>query len=59
MKHIIECPHTGEDRDECPCPACTEFRAVLAEMRRDQEEEDWRRGEQSRRIDQEYVRRRM
>lgn len=53
------CPDTDEPRLECACSACCEFRDALAELRRDQEEEDWRRSEQSRRIDSEYVRRRM
>lgn len=58
-KHVIECPESGDDRDDCPCEKCAEYRATLEELRKDREDEDWRRREQSRRIDQEYARRRM
>jgi hypothetical protein len=51
MKHIIECPDEGIDRNECPCEKCAEYRKALAEFQRDQEDEDWRRREPSRRYD--------
>jgi hypothetical protein len=59
FKNVIECPETGDDRDECKCERCAEYRATLEELRRDREDEDWRRREQSRRVDREYVARRM
>ena len=59
FKNYIECPETGDDRDECPCELCAEYRATLEEFRHDKEDEDWRRREQSRRVDEEYRRRRM
>jgi hypothetical protein len=57
FKNYVECPDTGDDRDECKCEKCTEYRAT----RREKYEEDmeWSRREQSRRVDQEYVRRRQ
>jgi hypothetical protein len=59
-KHVIECAETGVDRAECPCPKCSEYRAALAELvRQEAQDRIWNGREQSRRVDQEYVRRRM
>lgn len=58
-KHIVECPDTGEDRDECPCEKCAEHRQTWEEFLREEAQKDWDRRRQSRAIDAEYVNRRM
>ena len=54
------CEDTEERRIDCPCEKCSEWRECLKEKFWDEmREENWDRNEQSRRVDQEYVRRRM
>ena len=54
------CDDSGLVRDECTCPKCAEFREVMRERLKElKDDEDFRRREQSRRVDKEYVDRRM
>jgi hypothetical protein len=50
-KPVIECPDTGDDRDECGCSKCSEYRVTWAEFLRDEEDKDWNRRAASRRYD--------
>ena len=59
FKNYIECPDTGDDRDECKCEKCAEWRVAMAEFYKDEADREWDRREQSRRVDAEYTRRRM
>ena len=59
-KHFATCVDSGLERHECPCPKCAEYKAALIELVRDEARERlWDSREQSRRIDAEYVNRRM
>lgn len=54
------CPDSEMPCWDCPCHKCAEWRQVLADKAREMSEDaEWERREQSRRVDAEYVNRRM